>query len=1232
MQDADAEARGGCGPRRTSEDKQRAAAAASELRETYQHFRRNCSGYKQYHELQTVLWLAGEQLVGREVRVLWPDEEAWFCGRVTRYDEETGRHTVEYDDGDVEHLHLAAEEVRLQVVPGEAEAGLAPQPPAALQRTAACMAADAARLRERATELQSSRARTPSGAAQTEEAQTEDPQELIAKGSSDLEMEAAGSADCVIPTVPAEVPAEPSLPADWDSLQVLRPGEVVWAQLVCVRFFGDHTVYALPAVGAGQRVPDRGGALPFLAGLELGWHWRGAPTATASSHSQRFQRALFELRTYMTDGELPRGMIPPNYDEEDDEEGEDQGCSGGDANAGTAKGSGGNRSAAAGGYSAAALGTVTLPLTLGPKLQVLALGEIIWLSRWFHDEKYIYPVGYKAVRLMASGASGGREVRHVMEVLASEDGVRPVFSITPEGRPAVTADTATRAMRALFEDDALARGRAFAKTGVDLFGLSLPRVAALVRALPGADRCERFANWPDQDKPPLPPLSPYEELQRRALYARSLRLPPGVESVPHTKSGMCFECEVCGEDEESPDDLKLECDMCRCVVHSRCYGVKQPPHGALWLCDVCQLHATGLPAERAPPCELCPVLGGAMKRTESGGYVHLLCAMWTPGVFFGDPDTLEPVGGVAKAVQNRASLRCSLCKQQHGACIQCAGGARCYTAFHPMCAREAGLAMCELRQRPKHGRGARAATDWAAGRGAAPSECGDASGEAAPPSKAEEEKENKLAQPGSAGAAAAAEADGPCEAAVEVKPSVLVTGAKAASEGAAVVQPSMAAVAATSTAAQRRSRGRGRSSTSGHAALAAALQRGACRGGVSLGNGMSLVCICPRHEDIVLQQMHFRTSYPGGRFAERRAELIREQLRARRQQLLTQEEENERSQPVPLPPAQQSDACGAAAAEGPADGGQATAAAAGSARAASFADWRSRGHRAPEAVAIAREKRTFVKQLPYLVTGRLQQEQTAVEAVHCSSKRPAAASEEEQAAGGAECDAVAAGRAGASGGGGSSLPAPVVAAASAAGIQSVAERYAAMRATVGQRLAAGKSAIHGWGAFAKVPHKRGDMMIEYAGELIRPIVSDVREKRVYDKLVGCGTYIFNLNEQQHIDATRAGNLAHLLNHSCDPNCYSRTITLLDPATGVSRDHVIITAKRYIEAWEELTYDYRFNSSVELPCNCGAAKCRLLVNWPEQPRDEDGDQDAGGDEEGEGDADPGREGPMGPPEH
>jgi hypothetical protein len=48
------------------------------------------------------------------------------------------------------------------------------------------------------------------------------------------------------------------------------------------------------------------------------------------------------------------------------------------------------------------------------------------------------------------------------------------------------------------------------------------------------------------------------------------------------------------------------------------------------------------------------------------------------------------------------------------------------------------------------------------------------------------------------------------------------------------------------------------------------------------------------------------------------------------------------------------------------------------------------------------------------------------------------------------------------------------------------------------------------------------MLIEYAGELVRRSVADARERRCYDKLVGAGTYVFGLNEDVCVDATRAG--------------------------------------------------------------------------------------------------------------
>ena len=162
---------------------------------------------------------------------------------------------------------------------------------------------------------------------------------------------------------------------------------------------------------------------------------------------------------------------------------------------------------------------------------------------------------------------------------------------------------------------------------------------------------------------------------------------------------------------------------------------------------------------------------------------------------------------------------------------------------------------------------------------------------------------------------------------------------------------------------------------------------------------------------------------------------------------------------------------------------------------------------------------------------------------------------------------------------------------------SVSDRYREMMEghRRGLLVTCGKSAIHGQGAMAKRTFYPGDMVIEYVGDLIRPSVADSREKSVYDQMVGAGTYIFRLNEEHCVDATRAGNMAHLLNHSCEPNCISRTV-FVDHGGGRVEEHVIIFAKFKVDATTELTYDYRFNGEEELLCNCGAKMCRGKVNF------------------------------------
>jgi hypothetical protein len=42
-------------------------------------------------------------------------------------------------------------------------------------------------------------------------------------------------------------------------------------------------------------------------------------------------------------------------------------------------------------------------------------------------------------------------------------------------------------------------------------------------------------------------------------------------------------------------------------------------------------------------CELCPSKDGALKRSDNGGWAHVVCALYIPEVTFQDVTTMEPI-------------------------------------------------------------------------------------------------------------------------------------------------------------------------------------------------------------------------------------------------------------------------------------------------------------------------------------------------------------------------------------------------------------------------------------------------------------------------------------------------------------------------------------------------------------------------------------------------------------
>ena len=94
-----------------------------------------------------------------------------------------------------------------------------------------------------------------------------------------------------------------------------------------------------------------------------------------------------------------------------------------------------------------------------------------------------------------------------------------------------------------------------------------------------------------------------------------------------------------------------------------------------------------------------------------------------------------------------------------------------------------------------------------------------------------------------------------------------------------------------------------------------------------------------------------------------------------------------------------------------------------------------------------------------------------------------------------------------------------------------------------KKLKFGRSPIHGWGLFTMEPIPANEMVVEYVGELIRPITADHREVRYTEQGIG-SSYLFRLGDSGIIDATRAGAVGRFMNHSCNPNCTAKIVLFI----------------------------------------------------------------------------------------
>ncbi|KAH7132421.1 hypothetical protein B0J11DRAFT_428193 [Dendryphion nanum] len=137
-----------------------------------------------------------------------------------------------------------------------------------------------------------------------------------------------------------------------------------------------------------------------------------------------------------------------------------------------------------------------------------------------------------------------------------------------------------------------------------------------------------------------------------------------------------------------------------------------------------------------------------------------------------------------------------------------------------------------------------------------------------------------------------------------------------------------------------------------------------------------------------------------------------------------------------------------------------------------------------------------------------------------------------------------------------------------------------------------RSAIHNWGLYAEENISANDMIIEYVGEKVRQRVADLREVK-YDMQGVGSSYLFRIDEDTVIDATKMGGIARFINHSCMPNCTAKIIRV------ENTKRIVIYALRDIGRDEELTYDYKFereeDANDRIPCLCGSVGCKGFLN-------------------------------------
>ena len=146
-----------------------------------------------------------------------------------------------------------------------------------------------------------------------------------------------------------------------------------------------------------------------------------------------------------------------------------------------------------------------------------------------------------------------------------------------------------------------------------------------------------------------------------------------------------------------------------------------------------------------------------------------------------------------------------------------------------------------------------------------------------------------------------------------------------------------------------------------------------------------------------------------------------------------------------------------------------------------------------------------------------------------------------------------------------------------------------------QKVAIGKSVIHGKGLFANQDFQSGEVVYQPTGRKVHANNVDWNSlgRDEYDNFLQIGSW-------KYLNATE-DTLFRYLNHSCDPNTGIKCATVRkgDEVIREIRGNISFVAIKPIKRGEEVTFDYSTTMFEEmdeepLPCKCRSTNCRRII--------------------------------------